>query len=331
MSAGGPPGGGSASSRRVAVLRALVEAGREGVSGEALAGRLGCSRASVHRHVEALRRDGTDIEGLHGGYRLGPSADPVVPELVEPSLIAPISGPLEWSSATGSTNDDVIERARAGAAEGLVIGADLQRSGRGRRGRAWVADPVDAVLMSVLLRPRVPPVEAGLLPIVAAVAVAEGIGPGAMIVWPNDILFAGRKVAGILCEMSADQEHVAWAVVGIGLNVRAAPVLEDPRWSAGALREAGDVRGRPALVVDILQALARRYATWSDGDAKRIVNDFAHRDALRGRAITVAVGKERLEGTCEGLDDLGRLLVRGPIGPRAVGAGEVTRVEDIGR
>ena len=138
---------------------------------------------------------------------------------------------MVWLAETGSTNDDAIERARAGAPEGLVVGADRQRAGRGRRGRSWLAAAGHALLVSVLMRPQVPPVDAGLLPIVAAVGTAEALGPEARIVWPNDVLIRGRKVAGILCEMSADQERVDWAVAGIGVNVRSAPGLDDARWS----------------------------------------------------------------------------------------------------
>ena len=241
---------GGPAERRERILASLVRAGAAGVSGEALAADLGCSRAAVHRHVEGLRREGVGIEGGHDGYRLGEDADPVVPMLVSPRLRPPVAGPVLWSPETGSTNDDVIAQARAGAGEGLVIGADRQSAGRGRRGRAWLAAPGHALLVSVLLRPDVPPVDAGLLPIVVAVAAAEALGPAARIVWPNDILVGGRKMAGILCEMSADQERVAWAVAGIGVNVRSAPALEDARWEAGALGDLGDPPARADLLVD---------------------------------------------------------------------------------
>ena len=283
--------------RREAVLASLVGAGERGVSGEALAERLGCSRAAVHRHVEALRRDGHPIDGRHGGYRLGAGADPVVAGLLEPELLAPIAGPVRWAARTGSTNDDALEAARAGAPEGLVIGADLQTAGRGRRGRSWVTAPGDAILMSALLRPPVAPVEAGLLPIVAAVAVASAIAPGAGIVWPNDVLLDGDKVAGILCEMSADQERVAWAVVGVGVNVRAAPALGDARWAAGALRDHGETRSRAEIAAAILRALARCYGAWTAGAGEGLLAEFARRDALRGRRLQVAAGEvTRVEG-----------------------------------
>lgn len=321
----------AAAERRERVLESLVDAGPAGVSGEALAARLGCSRAAVHRHVESLRRAGIPVDGTHGGYRLGAGADPVLAARITAGLDGPVAGPVEWLATTGSTNDDVIARARAGAAEGLVIGTDHQGAGRGRRGRAWVAEPGDAVLMSILLRPRIAPVDAGLLPIVAAVGVAEGLDASAQIVWPNDILIAGRKVAGILCEMSADQEQVGWAVVGVGINVRGAPALADARWSAGALADtAGAAPRRSAIVSGVLAALGRRYAEWVTDGPGGILAAFAGRDALRGRRLVVASGDAYVAGPYEGLDELGRLRIRDGEHVRHLAAGEVARVEEIG-
>jgi BirA family biotin operon repressor/biotin-[acetyl-CoA-carboxylase] ligase len=303
-----------------------VEAGPAGVSGEALAGDLGCSRAAVHRHVEALRREGLEVAGGPDGYRLGPDADPVVPMLVAPRLAPPLAGPVVWLAETGSTNDEAIERARAGAAEGLVVGADRQRAGRGRRGRPWLAAAGHGLLVSALLRPGVPPVDAGLLPVVAAVGAAEALGPEARIVWPNDILVGGRKVAGILCEMAADQERVGWAVVGVGVNVRSAPALADARWEPGALADAGEPPRRADLLVALLAALGRRYAEWSREGPEGVLAAFAERDGLRGRALVVSLDGEEVVGEGAGTDALGRLRVRTAAGERVLGAGEVVRV-----
>jgi BirA family biotin operon repressor/biotin-[acetyl-CoA-carboxylase] ligase len=312
--------------RRERVLAALVEAGAGGVSGEAIAAGLGCSRAAVHRHVEALRRDGVGVAGGQDGYRLDDDADPVVPMLVAPRLTPPLVGPVVWLAETGSTNDEVTEGARAGAPEGLVVGADRQSAGRGRRGRAWLAAPGHALLASALLRPGVAPVDAGLLPIVVAVGVAEALGPGARIVWPNDILIGGRKVAGILCEMSADQERVAWAVAGIGINVRSAPALDDARWPPGALSDLGPPPSRADLLVEVLASLGRWYRAWLGGDAAGVLAGFAERDALAGREVVVSLAGEEIKGACAGTDALGRLRVRTRSGERLLGAGEVVRV-----
>ena len=315
--------------RREAVLAALVSAGAAGLSGEVLAARLGCSRAAIHRHVEALRRGGTEVIGERDGYRLADDADPIVASAITDRLRPPGAGPLRWLVETGSTNDDLAAEARAGAPEGLVIGADLQHAGRGRRGRRWVSAARDALLFSVLLRPAVAPVDAGLLPIVAAVAVARALGERARIVWPNDILIDATKVCGILCEMSADQERVAWALVGIGVNVRGAPALTDARWAAGSLAQAGDRRTRADVLSAALVELGDAYRGWlSDGGAA-VRDEFARRDALRGRSVRITLADHDIDGICEGIDELGRLLVRVDGRRRALASGEVTRVSGI--
>ena len=312
--------------RRERVLAAIVAAGPAGVSGEALAVTLGCSRAAVHRHVDALRRDGLDIVSAHDGYRLGDGEDPVVASLVSPQLSPPFTGPLTWLTATGSTNDDVIALARSGAPEGVIVGADVQHAGRGRRGRTWLSGRGQSLLVSVLLRPDVAPVDASLLPIVVAVGVADAIGSDARIVWPNDILMGGRKVAGILCEMSAEQDRVSWAVAGIGVNVRSAPDIDDARWLPGALSDFGPPPPRANLLVDLLAHLGRRYREWVESGPATILAAFASRDALTGRHVTVSLPEGELVGRCEGTDDLGRLRLRSAQGERRLGAGEVVRV-----
>ena len=316
----------AADARREEVLAALVQAGPGGVSGEALAARLGCSRAAVHRHVEALRRGGLAVEGGQDGYRLDPEADPVVPALETPRLRPPRAGPVTCLAETGSTNDDLTLLARDGAPEGTVVGADRQSAGRGRRGRTWLAASGHALLVSVLLRPGVPPVEAGLLPLVVAVGAAEALGDDARIVWPNDLLIDDRKVAGILCEMSADQERVAWAVAGIGLNVRSAPDLDDARWSPGALADRGAPPPRADLLVTLLDAIGRRYAEWTREGPAPITAAFAERDRLAGHRIAVSLPDGELTGTAAGTDDLGRLRLLTDDGERLLSAGEVVRV-----
>jgi BirA family biotin operon repressor/biotin-[acetyl-CoA-carboxylase] ligase len=312
--------------RREQVLAAIVRAGANGVSGEQIARELGCSRASVHRHVEALRKAGTAVIGVHEGYVIDPAADPVVGVIVAEGLRAPILGPVIWSRQTGSTNDDAAGAARAGAAEGLVIGADIQTVGRGRRGRPWETSAHDALTFSVVLRPQVAPVDAGMLPLVVAVAVAEAISPQARIVWPNDIVIDGHKVCGILCESSLDESGIAWAIAGIGINVHGAPELADARWTAGAVGDHRPVT-RGALLAQVLTTLADRYAQWQADGAAPIVGAYEARDALAGTGVTVQVAAGPVTGTAAGIDSLGRLRVRTAAGEESLGSGEVTRVE----
>jgi BirA family transcriptional regulator, biotin operon repressor / biotin---[acetyl-CoA-carboxylase] ligase len=305
----------TADERRERVTAALAGAGADGLSGEALARELGCSRASVHRHVEALRRAGLNVEGGPTGYRLVGDPDLIVPSLVEPRLVAPLAGPVEWSASIGSTNDEASRRAREGAPEGLVIGSDHQSAGRGRRGRAWVDRPGDALMFSLVLRPPIAPVDAGLLPLIVAVGLADAFAPltshDVHIAWPNDIIVDRRKVAGILMELSGDHERVGFIVAGMGINVRSSPDIPDARWTPGCLADVGATVSRTDLLVAVLGALSARYRTF----------------LLAGRSMTLALDDGTLTGTGAGVDALGRLRVKTRDGETRVAAGEVTGVD----
>jgi len=316
--------------RREAVRAALAAAGGGVVSGETLAGELGCSRAAVHRHVEALRREGLPVQGASGGYALDPAADVIAPTLIQERLVPPLAGPLEWHASIGSTNEAVAAAARAGAAEGLAVVAERQSAGRGRRGRRWLAAPGQALLTSVLLRPAVPPVDAATLPLLMAVAAAEAVGPSARIAWPNDILLGGRKVAGVLIETSGDHERLAWAVAGVGINVHAAPDLRDARWPPGSLADDGPAPGRGDLLVDLLGALGRRYEVWRRDGPADVLAAFGARDALLGGRVVLGTDEGEVAGLACGVDDLGRLLVEVGGVRQALAAGEVVGVGPAG-
>ncbi len=313
--------------RREQVLAALVtRRDAASVSGQDLADRMGCSRAAVHRHVDALRRAGVAVDGVRDGYRLADDADPVSALAATEALAAAGMGPVRWSAETASTNDDAVAAARGGAAAGLVIGADVQTAGRGRRGRTWAALPGDAVLMSVLLRPRVDVAGAGVVPIIVAVAVADALGDAVGVIWPNDLVIGGRKVCGILCELGADETGVAWIVAGIGVNVHGVPPVADARWRPGAVSTAATPRRRHDIVCDVVTRLARRMDEWRDAGPGPALAAFATRDLLDGRGVTVTVGDRDVVGTAAGIDGQGRLLVHSAAGPQALAAGEVTRV-----
>jgi BirA family transcriptional regulator, biotin operon repressor / biotin---[acetyl-CoA-carboxylase] ligase len=210
--------------------------------------------------------------------------------------------------ATTSTNDRARELAQAGAPHGTLVTAAEQTAGRGRQGRTWTAPPGSALLLSVVLRD--PP---ALLPLAAALAVAEVAGAGAEIKWPNDVLLDGRKVAGILAE---GRPQDGWAVLGIGLNValRVEDLPPELHETAGTLGlEPADLE--PTLE-RVLAALERTLAL----DEARLLDAYRARDALRGREVSWTTGR----GRAAGIDGEGRLVVELPEGGRtALSAGEV--------
>jgi BirA family transcriptional regulator, biotin operon repressor / biotin---[acetyl-CoA-carboxylase] ligase len=213
----------------------------------------------------------------------------------------------------GSTNARARELAAAGVPHGTVVTAAEQSAGRGRQGRTWSATAGRALLCSVVVRD--PP---ALLPLAAGVAVAEVAGPGARLKWPNDVLMAGRKVAGILVE-GRPQER--WAVVGIGLNValRLADFPAELRSSAGTLGL------EPDAIEPTLAAVLARLEGWLVADAAAVVAAVRERDALLGRSVRWAGGR----GVGAGVDDSGHLVVETDSGVVQLDAGEVHLQPDL--
>jgi BirA family biotin operon repressor/biotin-[acetyl-CoA-carboxylase] ligase len=209
--------------------------------------------------------------------------------------------------STDSTNDRARALAIAGAPHGTLVTAGEQTAGRGRHGRTWSAPPGRGLLLSLVLR-DVP----ALLALASAVAVADVVGEGAAIKWPNDVLLDDRKVAGILAE---GRPQEGWAVLGIGVNVA---VREEDLPPQVAARAAGlglsPAAVEPTLAA-LLIALERRLAQRPDA----ILDAYRRRDALRGREVRWQHGR----GVAAGVDAAGRLLVDRAGGSVALDAGEV--------
>jgi BirA family biotin operon repressor/biotin-[acetyl-CoA-carboxylase] ligase len=221
---------------------------------------------------------------------------------------APLGRPRLHLRATGSTNDHAKALAAAGAPHGTLVTAGEQHAGRGRQGRTWTAPAGRALLLSLVLREW-----PAVLPLAAAVAVADVAGPEAAIKWPNDVLLAGGKVAGILVE---GRPQEGWAVLGIGLNVavRGADLPAELRGRAATLGL------EPAAIEPLLAALLRALGARLAQEPAALLAAFRERDALRGRAVRW----QRGAGVAAGVDEAGRLLVDLPDGTRAaLDAGEV--------
>jgi BirA family transcriptional regulator, biotin operon repressor / biotin---[acetyl-CoA-carboxylase] ligase len=235
---------------------------------------------------------------------------------------------------TGSTNADVADAARAGAAEGLVVVAEHQRAGRGRAGRTWSSPPRAGLAVSVLLRPAVPATRWGWLPLLAGVALADSVGRfagvAAALKWPNDLLVADRKCAGILAEAVGDR-----VVVGIGLNVTLR-ADELPTPSATSLALAGArTTDRAGLLLALLAALEEWYGRWraAAGDAGTCGLRAAYLRACAtvGQPVLALLpdGTE-LAGTASTVDSDGRLVLATPGGQRRLAAGDITHLRAAG-
>jgi BirA family biotin operon repressor/biotin-[acetyl-CoA-carboxylase] ligase len=231
----------------------------------------------------------------------------------------------------GSTNDLARERARAGYPEGLVVLADEQTSGRGRQGRGWAAPPRSSLLMSVLLRPSwMAPADAFALTMLASVALCEAteeVAPvRAGIKWPNDVMLPSaapdaatpaplRKAAGILSELELEHNRIAWAVIGIGVNVNWTPTgIVDGRDLAQAATSLSAAAGQPidrwALLRALLVRLDARYLALRRGQREELFTAWRARLTMLGRPIHVHLLHGELRGIAEGVEPSGALRVR---------------------
>jgi BirA family biotin operon repressor/biotin-[acetyl-CoA-carboxylase] ligase len=208
---------------------------------------------------------------------------------------------------TDSTNERAKQLAAAGAPHGTLVTAEEQTAGRGRQGRSWSAAPGEALLLSIVLRP---PDE--LLPLRAAVAVAESIPVPARIKWPNDVWVAGKKISGILVE---GRPQEGWGVLGIGLNVATRSFPDELSEIATSLELEGAAMSREDLLEALLVSLDRLLVA----DADEVLAAWRTRDALLGAPVSWNGGR----GTGAGITDSGALRVETDAGIVELGAGEV--------
>jgi BirA family transcriptional regulator, biotin operon repressor / biotin---[acetyl-CoA-carboxylase] ligase len=248
---------------------------------------------------------------------------------------------LRWVAETGSTNDDVLALARAGAPEGTVVVADAQHAGRGRLGRVWQAPPGSSLLLSVLLRPPLPPQQAHLAAVAVACAAVEactavaGIQPE--IKWPNDLLLPARpgqrggKVGGILSESIIEGDRLDAVVVGLGLNVNWPPELpEELEGIAVALNHVvGADLDREGILIVLLSELEDwcEHLTTPEGHERLLEHHRRHCSTI-GARVRVELSGESFEATAIDVSADGHLVVELDAGGgvREVTAGDVVHV-----
>lgn len=303
-----------------AKILSALRAHPEGVSGAQLAGQLDISRAAIWARIEELRKVGYDIEASpHFGYKLLDSPDALHADdlLARLGRARVVGRDIRVFEQTTSTNDVVEKLARDGVKEGVVVFAESQTKGRGRLGRKWMSPTRKGLWFSVLLRPELRPQETTQLTVASATALRRAIkavtGLSAEIKWPNDLLIGGKKVAGILTEMSAEVDRVRHIIVGIGVDVNqdANEFPLELRGIATSLRIAsGEKISRAELATEMLRELDADYARICAGKFPALADEWEAGCATIGKNVAVQMGARLIRGCAEALDDDGALLVR---------------------
>jgi len=244
------------------------------------------------------------------------------------------AGKLHFAPTTDSTNTDALEAARASAPHGSVYFADEQLAGRGRGDHAWLSAAGQGLYVSILLRSAIPAARLPLLPLAAGLAAANAIrettGLTVDLRWPNDLLIGSRKVGGILVESKIETNLVAYAVVGIGINVHQRGFPENLATPATSLDlESGKTVSRQTLLMELLAAIEQESLGLLDPAAIETVPRRVQQAStwVAGRRVQVH-GPQACTGVTAGLDENGFLLIRTATGLVTVSTGGLRAADD---
>ncbi|MEG7530611.1 MAG: biotin--[acetyl-CoA-carboxylase] ligase [Hungatella sp.] len=293
--------------------------GQDGyLSGQDLCDHLGVSRTAVWKIIKQLQKEGYRIEAVRSkGYHLVETADVMTEAELQSCMEAGwIGRVLQYYDEIDSTNTKAKQLAETGAPAGMLIVADSQLSGRGRRGRNWLSPHGTGIFLSLLLRPQIAPSCASMLTLVAALAVTKGIeevtGLDAKIKWPNDIVMDGKKLCGILTEMSAELDDIHYVVIGIGMNVNHEEFEgELVKTATSLLLQAKRPVKRSLLIAAIMKAFAWYYDQFiKTEDLSLLLEEYETKLVNKEREVMVLKPSESYRGTCKGINQLGELLVQ---------------------
>ena len=292
------------------VLNALSDGSEH--SGEAIASRLDISRAAVWKHISELRKLGYDIASAAGkGYVLLQSPEtPYEAEVHRYLTPGRLGTSIIYVEECDSTNVLLKKMAELNESEGTVIVANAQTAGRGRRGRLWLAQPGQALLFSVLLRPPLPPRELFGLTLMAGVAAVEALrdlGYAAKLKWPNDILIDGKKVCGILAEVNGEIDHTNYVVLGMGLNVTGHPQAEE--YECTSLSKHCSPPTRAKLLAALLHTLEKNYSLFLKGELQFIFDNWRTYSDTLGRSVTAITPGGTYSGLAKDITTDGALVL----------------------
>jgi len=318
------------------LIRLLAENATVVVPGPKIAAEIGVTRATVWDWIEKLRSLGVEIKGHPAtGYQLARLPDLLTPSLLRSELSeGAIGRRIVHFFRADSTNTIALRLASEGAEHGTVVVAEEQTAGRGRFGREWYSEKSSGIYVSVLLRPPLAPAAAPALTLMAGVAAQAAVERASGLVtdirWPNDLLLNGKKLCGILTEMSAEVDRLHAVVIGIGINVNHREIPGELRAIATSLRlESGKIHSRVQVLAALLRELEQYYQLLLQQGAAAIVARWtAVSTYARGKRIVVRTPSGEFQVTTAGLESNGALRIRYDDGrEEPLVAGEITQVQ----
>lgn len=288
-------------------------------SGAQIARELGITRSAVWHQVERLRQEGVAIYAVSGkGYQLPQGVEFLDEEQIRARLhprSQALLGALTLTEVTDSTNQRLLTLAAREDIHGRVWLSEYQTAGRGRRGDQWLAPPGSSVCLSLGWRFDVPPPTLSALSLVVGIALIQSLQTiGARdiaIKWPNDVLYQGRKLAGILIEMRSEFGGPCTVVIGIGVNVTLAQEARDriAQGTADLAEACAEKPGRNLVASAMLNALVAALQKFQEQGFAAFAEEWERLDALRGQRISIQLPDRTVSGIARGVDAAGTLLL----------------------
>lgn len=283
------------------------------VSGQEICEEFEVSRTAVWKIINKLREEGYEIVAVNNkGYRMIKAPDILSRDEIE-SVTAGYK--IIYEEEVDSTNNYAKRMAEAGENEDALIVTDSQTAGRGRKGRSFASERGKGIFMTILKHPKLEPQRASMLTIVAAMAAREGIykatGLECSIKWPNDIVYNGRKICGILTEMSAEMQNINYVVIGIGINTSQDNFSEDIKEVAVSIKMTGKKTvKRSTIIAEVMKSFDKYFDKFEETAGLAFIREEYNKYLVNaGNKVKIISDSGDYEAVALGIDNEGRLLV----------------------
>lgn len=288
------------------------------VSGQELCEKFGVSRTAVWKAINLLKEEGYEIEAVpNKGYHIVACPDVILAEEVKSRLQTKWVGKdVKYFEMINSTNTKAKQLAEEGASHGTLVIADEQNRGKGRRGRQWNTPPGTAIAMTLVVRPQMRPEKVSMLTLIMGLAVASACNqlPGvhSEIKWPNDIIADGKKICGILTEMSAELNAIHYLVIGVGINVNMLSFPEEIKDIATSLALITGRKVNRAEVIQLcMQYFEKYYEEFQKTEDMSVLMEPYNKLLVNcGQEVRVLEPGNEYTGISMGINEQGRLLVK---------------------